>query len=139
MKEENPVAIAVACPSGLRRGLLLVLNATLHVVHCVLMAFSVFGWMFAATRWATLWVLLLIAFSWYGIGAYMGIGYCLVTDMQWRVKRALGETPPPNGYVKYLADRITGGDVSETFTHVLTVSVFFVSLVACVWLLLRQA
>jgi len=117
-----------------------ILNIVLHGVHLVIIIFSVVGWIFATTRIANLILLLAILFSWYVLGPLMGkhtiYGYCLVTDLQWQLKKKLGHHVPEWGYMKYLADRITGRSVNEVIVDRVTVGVFFFSLIATVTLLL---
>jgi hypothetical protein len=38
------------------------------------------------------------------------LGYCLITDLQWRLKTSMGEPIPASGYVKFLADRVFRAD-----------------------------
>ncbi len=101
-----------------RRYVLLTLNLTLHALHQLLIVFSVVGWMFCETRMLNLIVLLLILFSWYGLGPLLkngGIwGYCLVTDIQWRVREKLGLSNRDGGYTKYLADNLLKREFDKT-------------------------
>jgi len=80
---------------------LLLLNLVLHGLHLVLIGFSLVGWMFCETRLLNLVALLLILFSWYGLGPilYKGTpwGYCVITDIQSRSPPPTGPTNPPRG------------------------------------------
>ena len=116
------------------------LNLVLHVVHLGIIIFSVVGWIFSATRIANLLLLLSILFSWHVLGPLLGknniYGYCLVTDIQWHLKKRLGHTVPEWGYMKYLADRITGRSVNEVLVERITTGVFFFCLLSSTLLLL---
>lgn len=116
------------------------LNIVLHAVHLAIIVFSVVGWMFSTTRVANLLLLLAILSSWYVLGPILGksviYGYCLVTDIQWQLKKKLGHEVPTWGYMKYLADRIFGHDISKNIVNLVTVGVFFFSLSASITLLL---
>ena len=108
---------------------LLVLNLVLHGLHLVLIGFSLLGWMFCETRLWNLVALLLILFSWYGLGPLLGKanawGYCVITDIQWRVRSELGLESRSGGYVKYLADNLLGGDFDETRLDIFSVATIF--------------
>ena len=93
------------------------LNLALHGLHQGLIVFSLLGWMFCQTRLLNLIALALILFSWYGLGPVLdkanAWGYCLITDIQWRLRRQLGLESRRGGYMKYLADNLLGGDIDE--------------------------
>jgi len=100
------------------RYILLALNLVLHGFHQILIVFSLVGWIFCETRMLNLIVLMLILFSWYGLGAILRKGntwgYCVITDIQWQVRKELGLDRRSGGYVKYLADNLVGRDFDET-------------------------
>lgn len=104
--------------TGMHRTILLTLNFVLHAIHQILIVFSLVGWIFCETRMLNLIVLMLILFSWYGLGAILSKGdiwgYCVITDIQWQIRRELGLDRRSGGYVKYLADNLLGGDFDET-------------------------
>ena len=108
---------------------LLLANFALHGIHLVLIGFSLVGWMSCETRLLNLVALLLILFSWYGLGPILRKanpwGYCVITDIQWRVRSELGLESLRGGYVKYLADNLLGGDFDETRLDILSVVVIF--------------
>ncbi len=90
------------------------LDYFLHGLHFILIAFVVTGWMFASLRRLHLLVLGIVWLSWLGLGLYVrNFGYCLLTDWQWQVKTALGETNLPPSYLEYLYWRLTGSDVDN--------------------------
>jgi hypothetical protein len=111
-----------------------ILNFALHVTHLFVIGFSVIGWMFPATRLANLVLLLMILVSWYGFGPFFGkrsaYGYCVITDLQWRLRRRMGLEVPPWGYMKYLIDAVAGRQVDAGLIDRITVFAFFISLAA---------
>ncbi len=99
---------------------------------CGLIAFVLFGWIFCETRAATLVLLMLIVFAWYGLGPLLGrgdlIGYCPVTDLHWRVRSKLGLKRPDGGYIQYLAARLSSGELENVLTEKSIVRIFFACL-----------
>ena len=69
-----------------RRLLLKVGDVAMHMIHSGLIAFTVFGVYFDSTRPIHLISSAAIAFSWYGLGRIKGPGYCLLTDIHWRME-----------------------------------------------------
>ena len=104
--------------TGVHRYILLTLNLVLHGIHQILIVFSLLGWIFCETRMLNLIVLILILFSWYGLGPILRKGntwgYCVITDIQWQIRKKLGLDSRSGGYVKYLADNLLGGNFNET-------------------------
>jgi len=113
------------------------LNYALHAAHLSVIGFSVTGWMFPATQPANLILLLLVLGSWYGLGPLLGKcstdGYCVITDIHWRVRRHIGIDAPSWGYMKYLVDGISGRKVDEELIDRITALVFFSSLTASIF------
>lgn len=112
------------------------LNFALHGVHQGLIVFSLLGWMFCQTRLLNLIALTSILFSWYGLGPLLGKahawGYCLITDMQWKVRKELGLDSRRGGYMKYLADNLLGGDFDESRIDKWSVAVILTCFLASV-------
>ncbi|MCF6188462.1 MAG: DUF2784 family protein [Desulfobulbaceae bacterium] len=117
-----------------------ILNFFLHLIHLAVVGFSLTGWISAATRPAHLLLLLSTLVYWYGFGPVLRkkgwYGHCLITDFQWALKKRLGHTVPAWGYIKYLADRVSGRDIDERLVDRVTQWVFFSSLAASAVLLL---
>ena len=78
------------------------------IFHFGLIAFNLTGWIWQKTQKLHLYVISATIFSWVGLGAFYGWGYCPCTDWHWQVKRVLGETDLPLSYVKYYLDLVTG-------------------------------
>lgn len=105
-------------------------NIGLHGLHLAIVAGASVGWIFCETRLATLALQAAIALSWAVIGPLIGkpFGYCLVTDLQWRVRRGIGLAVRPGGYMKYLADGVTGRDLDPALVDRWTARVFAASI-----------
>lgn len=96
------------------------LNIALHLAHQSLIVFTLVGWAFCETRLFHLAAMVLIGVSWLGLGMFHGFGYCLLTDIQWRLKERMGEERPADGYMKYLADRLNGRDFDAKLVDAVT-------------------
>jgi hypothetical protein len=89
------------------------LDILLTILHLVVILFNLFGWIFRSTRKLHLISVTLTAASWFILGIWFGMGYCPLTDWQWRVKEQLGETNLPSNFVEYFAEKISGKDFSS--------------------------
>ncbi len=108
------------------------------VFHTLLMMFNVFGWLSRKMRKWNLFTLLLTAFSWFILGLFFGMGYCILTDWHWGVLRKLSAYPVENSYVQYLFRRLLHIRVSAQFADILTATLFFISLGMSVFLNIRD-
>jgi len=97
-----------------------IMDYMLHMIHVSVILICIAGWMFEPTRALHLLVILLVTFSWFGLGKFFGYGYCLLTDTQWRIKRKLGQEPYTESYVKYALDKVTGLNIDKSITDNLT-------------------
>jgi hypothetical protein len=104
-----------------------------HLLHISIIIFTVTGWIFPATRHAHLMMCVLIVASWFGVGAWKGWGYCLVTDIQWQLLRRLGKKAPPYSYVTMLLQHVTDHPVNAQRVDQMTEYVFYVVMVASLW------
>jgi hypothetical protein len=80
-------------------------NTLLHSLHLTLICFFLFGWIWPQTRYVHVLIGVLILFSWTVLGMKYGFGYCLITDLQWRLKRYAGKSLHTEYYVKYILDK----------------------------------
>jgi hypothetical protein len=87
---------------------LTVLDWFLTGLHVLVVVGFVFLWIPRSTARFHGWLVLCIAFSWLGLGAWKGFGYCVLTDLDWRVKHARGIRHLPNSFLKYAGDFLTG-------------------------------
>jgi len=109
------------------------LMVMLHMLHITIIVFCVVGWLLPPARPWHLMLCVLILASWFGLGLWKGWGYCLVTDLQWRLMRRLGEVSPQFGYVPMLWQRITGRSVDAQRVDQVTEGVFYFSALASLW------
>jgi hypothetical protein len=65
-------------------------------------------------------------------------GYCPLTDWHFSVLEKLGRTDLPNSYMKYLADRITGLDISASLVDNITLYSFLAALIMSAILNIRD-
>lgn len=83
--------------------MLVIADIFLHFLHLSVIAFNLFGWAHPKTRHFHRWFLIGTLFFWVIVGPLIySFGYCPLTDWQWQVKTALGETALPNSYIDYL-------------------------------------
>jgi hypothetical protein len=75
----------------------------------------------------------LIIASWFGVGAWKGWGYCLVTDLHWRLLRRMGSNVPPFGYMPMLWQRFTGRVEDAGRVDRVTEWVFYFLVAASLW------
>lgn len=122
--------------------LLALLDVALTVVHSAVVVANLVLWLPQKTRRLHLGVVGLTAASWFGLGAFYGLGYCVLTDWHWQIKRARGLEPPSHSFIYYLTSS-AGVDLAPSTVHLLTAVVFGVvvclSLVLNVWALFRPA
>lgn len=115
------------------RAALQVADRFLHLLHLGVELFCVTGWIFPATRLANLVLVVLIAISWFGLGKFYGFGYCLITDIQWKIKERLGERPLYPSFVKYQFDRITDRNLDPKTVDRFTQASFYFSVLASLY------
>lgn len=104
--------------------LLTILDHLLTLAHILVIGFNLTGWMWRKTRVGHRWMVGITAASWFLLGPWYGWGYCFLTDWHWQVKRALGETGLPGSFIKYMADKSTGGDIDSVWVDMLTLVAF---------------
>jgi hypothetical protein len=110
------------------------LDILLSLTHFVIIGFNLFAWIFPATRKAHFICITLTGLSWFILGIWYGIGYCPITDWEWRVKEKLGEYNLPNSFVKYYADKLTGQNISPSLIDTITVICFLFTLIMSVYM-----
>jgi Protein of Unknown function (DUF2784) len=126
----NPQKNASAAVGGpIRRAFLSTANVVLHAAHIALILLVLGGWWFCATRLLSDALIVGTLFSWYGLKPILakdsGYGYCLITDLQWRIRRHMNLPAPTGGYMKYLADKLLGGDRNLELIEKATAMTFF--------------
>jgi len=115
------------------RTVFVIADHALHALHLLIVFFVLTGWIVPDLRLAHLYLIILIALSWIGLGIFFGYGFCLVTDLQWKIKKYLGEQPLPKSYIKYLLDKLTGKDLNTKTVDVFTQLAFYSSALVSVY------
>ena len=116
-----------------------ILDIFFVIFHSSVVLFNLFGWIWKKTRIYNLITLGLTGASWLFLGLLAGtMGYCPLTDLHFRVLNNLGVTDLPNSYMKYLADRITGLDISASLVDKVTLYTFLAALVISLILNIRD-
>ena len=113
--------------------MLQLLDAFLTLVHFIIIGFNLLGWIWPATRKAHFICVLATAACWFLLGIWFGIGYCPITDWQWRIKEQLGEHDLPASFIKYYADKISGKNISSSLIDSITVISFAVAALLSVY------
>jgi hypothetical protein len=110
------------------------LDFLLTITHLIIVGFNLLGWIWKRTRMAHFIVAMVTAACWFILGIWYGIGYCPITDWQWRVKEKLGEVGLPNSFIKYWADKLTGVGIDTQFIDAMTAGLFIVAVTLSVYL-----
>ncbi len=85
-----------------------VLDGFFMIAHLVLIIFVVLGWIWKSTRPWNLFAILVVLFSWFFLGLFQGIGYCLITDWHWQVLKKLNKPGLTDSYLNYFIYTVTG-------------------------------
>jgi len=123
---------------AMSRTSLQVLDIGFFIFHTVLVLFNLFGWAWKATRRWNLATLLLTSVSWFVLGIWYGIGYCICTDFHFRVRRELGYHDTSNGYIQFLIKTLTGADLDPGLVQTVTAICFVVTLTISIFLNVRD-
>ncbi|HEY1025146.1 MAG TPA: DUF2784 domain-containing protein [Sphingobacteriaceae bacterium] len=112
--------------------MLALLDILLTILHLVIIGFNLFGWIWPGTRKLHFVSIVTTAAFWFLFGIWYGVGYCPITDWQWRVKERMGEENLPDSFIKYFADDITGNNISASLIDILTTVFFALAVLASV-------
>ncbi|MCJ7448662.1 MAG: DUF2784 domain-containing protein [Bacteroidales bacterium] len=116
-----------------------ILDIFFVIFHSSVVLFNLFGWIWKKTRIYNLVILGLTGASWLFLGLLVGtLGYCPLTDWHFSVLNKLGVTDLPSSYMKYLADRITGLDISASLVDKVTLYTFLAAIVISLLLNIRD-
>jgi hypothetical protein len=96
--------------------------------HTVLVLFNLLGWAWKRTRRWNLATLLATAASWFIMGIWYEPGYCVCTDLHWRVRAALGYANDSPTYIHLLIRTLTGASMPVREVELITVGGFAFSL-----------
>ncbi len=112
-----------------------ILDIFFVIFHTSIIFFNLFGWIWRKTRKFNLVLLLITGSSWLFLGLIVGtLGYCPLTDWHFSVLNKLGISDLPSSYVKYLADRLTGLDLSPSLVDNVTLYSFLAALAISIFL-----
>ena len=114
------------------------LNVFFFIFHTVIVLFNSLGWIWKATRRWNLVTLGATAFSWFVMGFWRGIGYCLCTDWHMQIRRELGYHDTAQTYIQLVAQTLTGLTPPVKLTETVTGLVFAVSVLASATLNIRD-
>lgn len=123
-----------AIPVTLSRAFYSLANVLLHLAHLALIVLVLAGWWFCQTRLVSVLLMTATLVSWYGLKPLMAkdgdYGYCLITDIQWRLRRRIGLAAPEGGYIKFLAERFVDHELDDDLVEKVTLAAFFACVVA---------
>ncbi len=114
------------------------LDGAFFMLHSALMVFLMTGWAWRRMRRWHMLSVALVWFSWFGLGAWYGWGFCPCTEWHWRVRMALGKTDMPASYVKFLVDSLTGWDVPALWVDGVVLVSFLGATLLCIVLSWRD-
>ncbi len=113
--------------------MLSVLDIALNIIHVLIILFCVTGWLVPRWRRAHFVILITILFSWFVLGIWKGWGYCMLTDVQWRIKHSLGQQNLPDSFIKYSVDKIAGRDIPSRLINPVIYCLFFTSVAGALY------
>jgi len=113
-------------------------NIFFHIIHLTIIFFFLFGWIFEKTLFAHFILSILILLSWFGLGIIYGFGYCLVTGIQWKIKRHMGQEPNTEYYIKYMLDKVTGLDMNPDRVNAVTEYAFYIIFILSTFLIANR-
>lgn len=114
--------------------MLVLADIFLTVLHLGIILFNLFGWISPVMRAAHRVCMGVTAAFWLSIGPLVGypLGYCPVVDVQFRIKRMLGESNLPHSYIDYLLQQV-GIHADPQIVDIMTGAVFaLIAAVTCV-------
>lgn len=113
-------------------------NILFHIIHLTIIFFFLFGWILEKTLFAHFILSILILLSWFGLGIIYGFGYCLVTGIQWKIKRHMGQEPNTEYYIKYMLDKVTGLDMNPDRVNAVTEYAFYIIFILSTFLIANR-
>lgn len=118
--------------------MLAVADWVLTVLHVAVVASFLVLWIPRRTAHLYPWLVGAVASSWLILGAWRGLGYCVLTDWHWQVKRARGEGRLPGSFLKYAADFVAGRDVPPRWVDAVAGAVFVTGCILALWIVVRR-
>ena len=126
----NPDSDAPQLATGYKRVLLIAADRFLYLFHICFMLAIVFGWIPQATRMFNWYLIVVTLISWVGLGLVFGFGFCLLTDIQSRIRQRLFADGSMPSFVKDMLERITGRELNAFHVEVVTQVIFYLSAAA---------
>ena|SRR5687768_12434132 len=103
------------------------LDSFLYLLHVVLIAYVMFGWLWPPMTAFHFISLVLMGITWIIIGA-MGLWNCPLTNLHWKIKEKRGQTGMPVSFVNYFLNQLTGKQLSHRFVQTLLLIIYFLAL-----------
>lgn len=94
-----------------------VLDIAFWVFHTGLVLFNLFGWIWPKLRRWHLATILATAASWFVMGIWYGIGYCLCTDWHFQIRHQLGYQDDSPTYVHLMIKLLTGANLDPNLVQ----------------------
>ena len=93
--------------------MLATLNILFFLFHTVILVFNLIGWMFRRTRRLHIVCLGATLFSWFVMGYWKGIGYCICTDWHFHIRREMGIKDNVHSYLQLIAKSFFDADMDR--------------------------
>ena len=94
--------------------MLATLNILFFLFHTIILVFNLAGWMFRRTRRLHIVCLGATLFSWFVMGYWKGMGYCICTDWHFQVRREMGIKDNIHSYSQLIAKSFFGVEMDRT-------------------------
>ena len=119
--------------------MLLALDSLCFALHTSLILFNLLAWIWPATRRLHLLGVALTLVSWLGLGPCYGFGYCICTDLHFRIREARGIEQADASYVHLLIQTVTGFDLDRGWVEAITIYPFAIAVFLSLVLNIRDA
>lgn len=94
--------------------MLATLNILFFLFHTIILVFNLTGWMFRRTRTLHIVCLGATLFSWFVMGYWKGMGYCICTDWHFKIRREMGIQDSVHSYLQLIAKSFFGVEMDRT-------------------------
>jgi hypothetical protein len=119
--------------------MLVLLDWFFLLFHTSLVLFNMTGWVWRRTRRLHLVTMGLTAASWFLMGYWKGVGYCVCTDWHFQVREALGYKTQADTYIQFLVQKMTGYLPEYGLTRAVSAAAFILAAVLSIALNWRDA
>ena len=95
--------------------MLATLNILFFIFHTVILVFNLTGWIFPRTRMLHIVCLGATLFSWFVMGAWKGLGYCVCSDWHFQIRREMGiqDNVHSYSYIQLIAKSFFGVEMDR--------------------------